>query len=437
MSEIMEYVNEGINVENQKRNISIQNQSVVNNNANSINDNCAVDKKNTNDLFVKYPGYKRLYECFLELANTELQKDAIEQIMKNGEYNGFKLNTLLSNEIYDKLAERGRRITFAKMILHDKNLFFYLASNGLNVFHGTKIEALQTILNEGLLSSLDLDKRDIQLRTGEEYGINKILGVNMGKRGFISLTDNFNTAVSYAGFPCKEETEYFKQYYGIELKCDREIPIIVCLNGNDIKQQYSESLGIVESTCNEIGITSSISPSNIKCIITSYNNIEYVKSLTSDYGIDVLGYDCNDKFNFYSVFNKDVVVNEEKFEKYKELIKAKMKKSKTNNISIDGVSTPETLSYDLSVKIASNVKMDIVFDLTAQYNNGMSVVPITADALITKYNMNERVAQQLASEINEMVFGYIQSKEEEKNNYTPCILDGFEDEHQEIVHKHR
>lgn len=444
VSEIIEYVNNGINAENKKRSISIQSQQVITNN--NISDDNVSKKEDIINLFEKYPGYKRLYECFDELANNDVQKDALEQIMKYGEYNGFKLNSMLSNEKDNENAEIERRIAFAEMILHDENLFFYLANNGLNVFHGTKIDALQTILSEGIFSSSELDKREIQLSTGEEQTMNKAFGGNIEKRSFISLTDDFDTSVSYAGFPYEEQTEYAKKYYGKELESDREIPIIVCLNGNNIEQQYSESLVTVKSTCNEIGINSSISPSDIKCIITSYDNIEYVKNLTSDYGIDVLGYNHNDKFaerliadkedKFYSILSHDVVINEEKFAKCKESIKEKMKKSKTNIPSTGGVSSVEKLNDDLSMKIASDVKMDIVFDLTAQYNSGISVVPITADALSAKYNMNERVAQQLSSEVNEMVFGYIKSKEEHKKNYVPYVLDGFEEEKETTI-KHR
>ena len=444
VSEIIEYVNNGINAENKKRSISIQSQQVITNN--NISDDNVSKKEDIINLFEKYPGYKRLYECFDELANNDVQKDALEQIMKYGEYNGFKLNSMLSNEKDNENAEIERRIAFAEMILHDENLFFYLANNGLNVFHGTKIDALQTILSEGIFSSSELDKREIQLSTGEEQTMNKAFGGNIEKRSFISLTDDFDTSVSYAGFPYEEQTEYAKKYYGKELESDREIPIIVCLNGNNIEQQYSESLVTVKSTCNEIGINSSISPSDIKCIITSYDNIEYVKNLTSDYGIDVLGYNHNDKFaerliadkedKFYSILSHDVVINEEKFAKCKESIKEKMKKSKTNIPSTGGVSSVEKLNDDLSMKIASDVKMDIVFDLTVQYNSGISVVPITADALSAKYNMNERVAQQLASEVNEMVFGYIKSKEEHKKNYVPYVLDGFEEEKETTI-KHR
>ena len=444
VSEIIEYVNNGINAENKKRSISIQSQQVITNN--NISDDNVSKKEDIINLFEKYPGYKRLYECFDELANNDVQKDALEQIMKYGEYNGFKLNSMLSNEKDNENAEIERRIAFAEMILHDENLFFYLANNGLNVFHGTKIDALQTILSEGIFSSSELDKREIQLSTGEEQTMNKAFGGNIEKRSFISLTDDFDTSVSYAGFPYEEQTEYAKKYYGKELESDREIPIIVCLNGNNIEQQYSESLVTVKSTCNEIGINSSISPSDIKCIITSYDNIEYVKNLTSDYGIDVLGYNHNDKFaerliadkedKFYSILSHDVVINEEKFAKCKESIKEKMKKSKTNIPSTGGVSSVEKLNDDLSMKIASDVKMDIVFDLTAQYNSGISIVPITADALSAKYNMNERVAQQLSSEVNEMVFGYIKSKEEHKKNYVPYVLDGFEEEKETTI-KHR
>lgn len=427
MNEIIEHVNDGINAENQKRSISIQNQQITTNSVNSKSDNNVADKEDVNNLFTKYPGYKRLYECFLELVNSDIQKDAIEQIMKYGEYNGFKLNSMLSNQNDSEQSERNRRIEFAEMLLFDEELFLNMANNGLNCFHGTKIEALETILSKGLFSSAKLNEKGIQLKTGEEYTMNKISIYGGGeKRNFISLTDDFYTSVSYAGFQTDESIEYFKKNFGREFKNE---PIIICFNGNDIAQKYGNSLVHVKSTCNEIGINTLINPSDIKCIITSYDKIEYVQSLTSKYGIDVLGYNPNNKFSkefipdkkgkFYSRLNHDIVIDEQEFACCKESIKENLKKSKTNNVesnssSVSSNSRVESVNDDLSMKIAADVKMDVVFDLIRQYNNGSSVVPVTTDLLAAKYNINERMAQKLAIEINSMVLAYIQLKEDPK-----------------------
>lgn len=401
-----------------------------------------MDKEN--DLFIKYPGYKKLHECFIELAGTDIQKDAIEQIMKNGEYNGFKLNSMLSNKKYNDNTELNRRIDFAEMILFDENLFFNLANNGLNVFHGTKIDALETILNKGLFSSSELSEKGIQLRTGEEYDIKKNSMHDVGKRAFISLTDDFSTSAGYAGFPYEEQTEFFTKNYGESLKSDEDIPIILCFNGTDIKQEYGKSLVDVKSTCNEIGITASINSSDIKCIITSYDKMEYVKSLASKHGIDVLGYDLNNKLQkrfidkkgkFYSISNNDIAVDEQEFENSKDIIKETLKQSNNRN-NMNELSNHSSISNipieeDSTMAIPSDIKMDTVFDLAEQYNNGGPFTPATANDLIAKYNINESVAQQLALEINTMIEGYIQGKEEQKENSTPYFLDGFE-ETQEI-----
>lgn len=474
MSEIIEYVNTGISSENNKRNIVIQSQQSLINSNNQSSDVNVSKKDEVVDLFKKYPGYKRLYECFLELANTETQKDAIEQIMKTGEYNGFKLNSMLSNEKDNVRTERNRRIEFAEMILSDESLFLNLANNGLNCFHGTKIDALDTILNKGLFSSTELNNQKIQLKTGEEYKMNQS-GIYGGieKRHFISLTDDFNTSVSYASFYSDEEIEYFRRNYGKELKGE---PIIICFNGNDIAQKYGNSLAHIQSTCNEIGITTSIDLSDIKCIITSYDKIEYVQSIASKFGIDVLGYNPNNKFSkglnannsgkFYTIQNNDIVIDEAEFARSKETIKEKLRSSNNNGVNVsssidsyaeminelnssqneininneqstNNLSNSELLNDDLSMKIASDIKMDIVFDLTAQYNNGNLVAPLTTNDLVAKYHINEKVAQQLATEINTMISEYIQSKKEIENNHTPYVLDDFEDEQQEISHKHR
>lgn len=405
INEILEYVNNVIKAENKKKN--------------------------------KRKKYKRLFECFSELAETDVQKDAIHQIMETGEYNGFKLNSMLSNKNDNENIEINRRIVFADMVLHDENLFLYLANNSLNVFHGTGIDALETILSKGLISSSELTENGIQLKTGEEYKKSNILGINDDKRGFVSLTDEFDiAATTYAGFPYEEQSEFAKQQFGKDLSND-DIPIIICFNGNDIKQKYNDSLITVKSDVTEIGLSSSINPSDIKCIITSYDKMEYVKSIASKYGIDVLGYDNNNRYEKRLINDKEgkfyssnMDVDEKEFEKLKEKLKAK----KDGQINLNDKSTTNVeqetkhLSEDLSMMYASDLKMDIVFNLTQQYNNGVPFIPITADNLIFKYNINENVAQRLASEINTMVENYIHEKEYQKQNYTPFVLDGFEEE---------
>ena len=113
---------------------------------------------------------------------------------------------------------------------------------------------------------------------------------------------------------------------------------------------------------------------------------------------------------------------------------SKLKAKKDGQINLNDKSTTNVeqetkhLSEDLSMMYASDLKMDIVFNLTQQYNNGVPFIPITADNLIFKYNINENVAQRLASEINTMVENYIHEKEYQKQNYTPFVLDGFEEE---------
>lgn len=405
MNEILTYVNAGIKNENKIRNRNIK--------------------------------YKRLTECFIELAETNIQKEAIEQIMKNGEYNGFKLNSMLSNKKYDENIERERRIAFAEMALHNENLFLYLVNNGINIFHGTEVGALQTILSNGLMSSTQLSENGFHLSTGEENNKNNILGLQDEKRTFVSLTDNFDIAATkYAQFPFDESIEYSKELFGKDIRSDENIPILICFNGNDIKQKYSESLVNVKSDLTEIGINSSISPSDIKCIITSYDKIEYVKSIASQYGISVLGYDNNDKYEkrFYDkegkFYSSNMEVDEQEFERTKERLKVrKMNQTDLNSGNKNNANqSVEHLSVNQSMMIASDIKMDIVFNLTEQYNSGIPFKPLTADDLITKYNINENVAQKLALEVNIMLENYIREKEYEMNNHTPYVLDEFEEE---------
>lgn len=382
-----------------------------------------------NNFFENNEKYKRLFECFIELAETDVQKDAIEQIMKNGEYNGFKLNSMLSNKQDSEKAEIKRRIAFSEIILHDESLFFYLANNGLNIFHGTGIDALQNILNSGLCSSSELSKRKIQLKTGEEQAMNNIPGFNVQKRNFISLTDDFDVSALYAGFNYEEQIEYAKMYYGKDLTSDEDIPIIICFNGNDIQQKYGKSLVYVKSEYNEIGISASINPIDIKCIITSYDKIEYVKSITSKYGINVLGYDFNDKYEKRIIYDKEgkfyssnLEIDEHKFEKIKEKRKER-KKNKNQNV--------EHLSDEM------NIKMDILFNMIEQYNKDSTFGSLKTSDLITKYNLDKNVAQGLVFEINKMFESYKQEKQRQLENYVPYVLDISEEGANSINEKKR
>lgn len=85
------------------------------------------------------------------------------------------------------------------------------------------------------------------------------------------------------------------------------------------------------------------------------------------------------------------------------------------------------LNDAISSIIASEIKWDIVFDLQEQYHNGVPFTALSAEDLKTKYNISDKVARELAIEIDEMITQYIEGKEQAKANNTPYILDGFED----------
>lgn len=300
------------------------------------------------------------------------------------------------------------------------------------------------------MSSSKLSEEGIQLKTGEESGMRKSsIYREIEKRNFISLTDDFSNSAQYAGFSFEEQIEFNMKNFGKNLKNKDDIPIIICFNSTDIEREYSKYLTHVKSTCNEIGVTTTIIPSKIKCIITSYDKVEYVKSLASKYDINVLGYDFNNKFEkrfidkngkFYSILNSDIIIDEKEFQKSKEVIKENIKKININRSNknlnnkepMDNIEQSTTnfehLSEDLSIQLASNIKMEILFYLTEKYNNGVTFIPITTSDLITKYNMNKDVAQRLALEINTMLESYIQEKEQQMKNFTPYVSNDYKNE---------
>ncbi len=108
-----------------------------------------------------------------------------------------------------------------------------------------------------------------------------------------------------------------------------------------------------------------------------------------------------------------------------------------SSVSISNTKNNGHFNEDLSMMRVSEVRMNILLYLIEQYNKGISLPPITPQELIDKFNINERIAQQLTIEINSMIEAYIQEKKQESKNYTPYILDDFSNEIHNYSSKHR
>ena len=147
----------------------------------------------------------------------------------------------------------------------------------------------------------------------------------------------------------------------------------------------------------------------------------------------------------------DLLIKEDQLER-KKLIPKKQEETANNNKKIantgslfitesPNISPKSNSSYDgkldddLSTLIANEIKMDIFFDLIEKYNQGNPFIPINANDLKSQYNINDKIAQELAEKINTMVENYIVDKEKAKENYQPYILDEFEEEKKESMGK--
>lgn len=79
-----------------------------------------------------------------------------------------------------------------------------------------------------------------------------------------------------------------------------------------------------------------------------------------------------------------------------------------DNISSEDVQyVANELNDSIGSIVELDIKWDIIFDLTNKYNNGIPFTPVTANDLKSKYSFNDKDAQRLAIEINEMLEGYI------------------------------
>lgn len=148
------------------------------------------------------------------------------------------------------------------------------------MFHGTNFNALPNILKYGMNSGAELEKKGIEVLTGEEWSR------KAGQRDFISFTDVLGTAVEYSGI--KPSKEFSK---------DTSFGILIGISTNDIKKMKTQR---VQSDKREIGIMNNVPLEYIKVIAAPQSKVEFVRKLIGDnriivttIGTDELFYQTN------------------------------------------------------------------------------------------------------------------------------------------------
>lgn len=225
--------------------------------------------------------YKQIAELIQKLATTEEVKEKINSILYEGGFEGFSVN-LDSREYIpghkdSPSHEAERRLQYAYFLAKNPEAFDAMIKNNTNLFHGTKIDALPSILKYGMNSLAESANRGIDVTTGEEWS--RIPGKN---RKFISFTDSIKVALGYASLSSKNKENRdssFGVMIGIAPEALEELDAIA-----------------VDSDVVEIGIMDHIPLNNIKVLTVPKEKVDFVSKLVGELDIQVVGAEINDPF---------------------------------------------------------------------------------------------------------------------------------------------
>lgn len=153
--------------------------------------------------------------------------------------------------------------------------FKIITENNINLFHGTRFDALPDILNYGMNSVDELSKKGLVASNGEKWSRTN------GKRDFISFTDDLDTALGYSSIQSSQE--------------DTDFGILIGISSDNIKQMRTCN---VHSEMPEIGIMNNVPLEFIKFIAVPENKVEFVRKLVNNPQIAVAPIDMNEKFYY-------------------------------------------------------------------------------------------------------------------------------------------
>lgn len=214
------------------------------------------------------------------------------------------LDTNLTN-IGNSTIEMSRRASIAYMLATTPDTFDMLSKNNINLFHGTNISALPSIMNHGLKSFDELQKDGVDVLTGESFTR------KYRKRDFISFTDDLETAIGYSGIPTTSKNSEIDNSFGM----------IIGISSNDIDSLRPCT---VHSDIPEIGIKNNIPLEYIKFIAVPENKVHFVQKLVDDLSITVVPINMDKKF--YYMDESEIIFYSEKLEDF---IKSDIHKDQT------------------------------------------------------------------------------------------------------------
>lgn len=245
--------------------------------------------------------------------------------------------------------EGKKRLNMAYLLLTNPQMIETIQKNSSCFFHGTNANALSSILKYGINSVNESRENNIDVTTGEEWS-----RIN-GQRGFVSLTDCLDSALTYANMSPNDNSSINQLLnFGVVIGTSFE-------NMDDIRTCP------VESNISEFGVVGKVPVDHIKFLAVPDDKVEFVKKMIGERDIDIVSMDIEDIFfnnNFleklnmleqgkentqstnqaYPTYSKEDIkplVNERKTSKIKEIfgmLKAKIhtQTRQTDDISRDG-----------------------------------------------------------------------------------------------------
>lgn len=232
--------------------------------------------------------YEKVAEKILGLAPSEEIKRKIQEILYEGGFDNFSVN--LGDEKYipnhkdSPTLESTRRLHYAYFLANNPETLEVMEKNSSMLFHGTKIDALPSILKYGINSVNESRDNGIDVTTGEEWS-----RIN-GKRDFISFTNSLGTALSYAEYHFGKET-------------NTSFGIMLGMASDKLENLRGVS---INSDISEVGILKNIPIENISMLTVPKEKVEFVKRILSNSHIKVFGIDMDDPF-FYMTYEQEMM----------------------------------------------------------------------------------------------------------------------------------
>ena len=238
--------------------------------------------------------YKKVCDILIDLAPNEEIREKLQLILYKGEYdNNYNPYSEIVNRD-NPFIEGRRRINMAYLLLRNPKTFRILTETNVNLFHGTDISALPTILKYGLNSAKASQDMGIRLSSGEQSTRQSDL------RDFVSLTDVLDTAKEYSTL--------------VNEKKETSFGVII---GTTVNDALEAGIKRVKSDLVEVGIRNRLPLENIKLIGVPSDKVAFVSKLVNTEIIKVVPMDDLERQFFYFDDIESIRIDEELLDRFK------------------------------------------------------------------------------------------------------------------------